>query len=219
MKQIPSDKYSIAWFKLAECVTRGEREKALGVYKLLYHSIEDQAFAAQLEGDLLESFQDAQAAIKYEQAAQLYKKQNRLHEAIGVYEHMLARHVDQSQALYQLTILYLQLQLPEKAHDRSLELFKYVRVHRCMQYVEPCLELLHISYQESELINHYQQYLFGWIEQGGATHTLLLSYLHKILDILIHQSNQQLFSEFMASLKIVSPTYYEIAQDYLSDNK
>lgn len=217
MKQIPSDKYSIAWFKLAECVTRGEREKALGVYKLLYHSIEDQAFAAQLEGDLLESFQDPQAAIKYEQAAQLYKKQNRLHEAVGVYEHMVTRDVEQLQALYQLTILYLQLQLSEKAHARSLEFFNYARMNKSMQHVEPCLELLPISYPESELINHYQHYLFGWIEQGGAAHTLLLSYLHKILDILVQKSNQQLFSEFMGSLKIVSGTYYEIAQDYLSD--
>ena len=52
----PSDKYTIAWFKLAECVAKGEKEKAFGVYRLLMHSLEDQAYAYQLEGDLLDAF-------------------------------------------------------------------------------------------------------------------------------------------------------------------
>ena len=30
MRYIPNDKYTIAWFKLAECVTKGEKEKAFG---------------------------------------------------------------------------------------------------------------------------------------------------------------------------------------------
>ena len=41
--------YSVAWFKLAEFVTRKEKERAFGVYRLLSHSIADRAFAAQLE--------------------------------------------------------------------------------------------------------------------------------------------------------------------------
>jgi hypothetical protein len=37
MKQTQVDKHTIAWFKIAECVSRGEKERALGVYRLLSH--------------------------------------------------------------------------------------------------------------------------------------------------------------------------------------
>ena len=58
MKQIPSDKYNVAWFTLAECVSRGEKVRAMSLYRLLVHSIKDGAFACQLKGDLLLAFRD-----------------------------------------------------------------------------------------------------------------------------------------------------------------
>jgi len=89
MKHVSSDKYSVAWFKLAECVARGEQERAFGVYRLLSHSFEDKAFAHQLAGDLYLAFDNPELAIdKYEQAAQLYKKDGRLSEATAVYDHL-----------------------------------------------------------------------------------------------------------------------------------
>ena len=89
MRYIPNDKYTIAWFKLAECVTKGEKEKAFGVYRLLKHSLEDQAYANQLEGDLLSAFADEKAIEKYEHAAQLYYTQNRYKEAAILYEELI----------------------------------------------------------------------------------------------------------------------------------
>jgi len=88
MRHVPSDKYTIAWFKLAECIERGEREKAYGVYRLLAHSIADQAYAYQLEGDLLRSFEDPRAYQKYQSAAKLYYQERRWHEAAGLCEHL-----------------------------------------------------------------------------------------------------------------------------------
>jgi len=89
MKPVSPDKYSVAWFKLAECVVRGEQERAFGVYRLLSHSFEDKAFAQQLAGDLYLAFQNNQAAVqKYEQAAHLYKQDGRLCEAAAVYDHL-----------------------------------------------------------------------------------------------------------------------------------
>ena len=60
-----SQKYSIAWFKLAECVGRKEKERALAVYRLLSHSIGDEALTTHLEGDILLSFDDDVAIAKY----------------------------------------------------------------------------------------------------------------------------------------------------------
>jgi hypothetical protein len=89
MRYIPNDKYTIAWFKLAECVAKGEKEKAFGVYRLLMHSFEDQAYAYQLEGDLFGAFQDLRAIEKYTHAAQLYMQNNRFKEAAMLFNDLI----------------------------------------------------------------------------------------------------------------------------------
>ncbi len=90
MKQPFSDKHTIAWFKIAEYISRGEKERALGVYRLLSHSLDDAAYAKQLEGDILLSCNDQSAAItRYKDAALLYQKNNRLLQAAAIYEHLL----------------------------------------------------------------------------------------------------------------------------------
>ena len=89
MRQLPSDKYNVAWFKLAEFVGRGEKERALGLYRLLVHSFNDQALALQLEGDILLSFNDMNALEKYGSAALLYQERGRFIEAVAIYEHMI----------------------------------------------------------------------------------------------------------------------------------
>jgi len=90
MKPVSSEKYNVAWFKLAECVARGEQERAFGVYRLLSHSFEDKAFAQQLAGDLYLAFKDTDAAMqKYEAAAHLYKEDGRVAEATAIYQHLI----------------------------------------------------------------------------------------------------------------------------------
>jgi predicted negative regulator of RcsB-dependent stress response len=77
----PVDKFNVAWFKLAEFVGRKEKERALSVYRLLSHSLPDDAFAAQLEGDLFLAFCDDERAVDaYQKAARLYEKN-------GQYDH------------------------------------------------------------------------------------------------------------------------------------
>src|SRR3989339_170090 len=90
MKLLSSGSYNIAWFKLADFVARGEKERALNVYKLLMHSIADEAFAYQLEGDILLSFHDDKAIDRYNFAAKLYKKNGDYQKAIAMYEHILS---------------------------------------------------------------------------------------------------------------------------------
>jgi hypothetical protein len=89
MRHIPNDKYTIAWFKLAECVAKGEKEKAFGVYRLLMHSLDDQAYSYQLEGDLFHAFNDTRYIEKYSHAAQTYFIQNRFKEASLLYSELI----------------------------------------------------------------------------------------------------------------------------------
>ncbi len=86
MRQIPADKYNVAWFKLADFVIRGEKERALGVYRLLMHAINDEALALQLEGDILLAFNDPFAIDRYRSAAQAYMHAQRWVQALGIYE-------------------------------------------------------------------------------------------------------------------------------------
>ena len=89
MKQERSDKYSVAWFKLAECISRREKERALGVYRLLSHSFDNVAIAYQLEGDILCAFDLLDEAIEqYEKAAKVYQEREQYMQAVSVYEHL-----------------------------------------------------------------------------------------------------------------------------------
>ena len=123
MKQQPSESYSVAWFKLAEFVSRGEKVRAMGLYRLLAHSLEDQALVLQLEGDLLRSFDDATALERYEHAALSYKASGRLMEAVSVYEHLIV--LQPAQTLYRQAAvhLYTELDIPERAlvHQQYLD--------------------------------------------------------------------------------------------------
>jgi len=123
MKQVPTDKYTIAWFKLAECVSRGEKERALGIYRLLSHSLDDRALVCQLEGDIFLSFNDREKAVtNYYRAALLYKKDNRLLESAAVYEHLLTIQPEEKGYRTIIINLYNQLGMQAKVKEHALAL-------------------------------------------------------------------------------------------------
>lgn len=124
MKQIERQK-SISWFKLAEFVERGEKERALGIYKLLALSIHDLAFTYQLEGDILLAFDDQQATTKYLQAAEHYIKQNNFNAAIGTLNHLAILTPTNLVAWEMLSELYLKHFLSKiMIHLRNLVNYK-----------------------------------------------------------------------------------------------
>lgn len=119
MKRGQSDKHTIAWFRIAECVSRGEKERALGVYRLLSHSLEDSAYARQLEGDILLACHDISAATqRYYSAFELYQKSNRLLQACCVADHLLLLLVGAEQETLRITLatLYAQLSFYQKCY-------------------------------------------------------------------------------------------------------
>lgn len=79
---------SIGWYSLAQLVSRKEKERAIGVYKLLAYSFDDKAYALQVEADLLWAFDDSRAIEVYVQAAGAYLDSNHTLAALGVYEHI-----------------------------------------------------------------------------------------------------------------------------------
>lgn len=80
---------SIAWFKLSELIKRGERERALSVFRLLSHSLVDKAFVALLEAELLHILGDLRAQDACLHSLRLYEETERLDEVVTVYAHLL----------------------------------------------------------------------------------------------------------------------------------
>jgi tetratricopeptide (TPR) repeat protein len=110
MKQMQCNKHTIAWFKIAECVSRGEKERALGVYRLLSHSFNDNAVARQLEADIYFSFNEQDAAVAlYRQAMELYQKSHRFLEAAAVCEHLITMHPNDIPLRREAIKLYISL--------------------------------------------------------------------------------------------------------------
>lgn len=105
-----SEKNTVAWFKLADFVSRGEKERALNLYKLLMHSINDEALALQLAGDIFIAFNDQQAIEKYTSAGRMYKKQKRFLQAATVYEHVITLQESSLDVLIDLLEIYTTLQ-------------------------------------------------------------------------------------------------------------
>ena len=118
MKQTQLDRHMIAWFKIAECVSRGEKERALGVYRLLSHSFNDEAVARQLEADIYLAFGEQELAILlYHQAMELYQKSNRLLEAAAVCEHLITMNMHDISLRREAIKLYHALNNVIKAYE------------------------------------------------------------------------------------------------------
>ena len=115
MKQVEAEKYNIAWFKLAECIARREKERALGVYRLLSHSFDNTALVHQLQGDILLAFGEVAPAIEqYAKAGELYEEQEQIMQAATVYDQIVALDPEHEQILNKLVDLYLKVQHHER---------------------------------------------------------------------------------------------------------
>lgn len=210
-QSVSMDKYSIAWFKLAEYVSRGEKERALGIYKLLSHSIEDQAFARQLEGDILWSFNDSGAAERYHEAAQLYKKDQRVLQAAALYEHLVALHPDSILYLTHLVDLYSSLQIKSKIIGHGKHLFQQLiragelesasdLITKCEAYVV-------------DAVGWHETLFFALLKKPSASEEICCFHLQKVLDGL---SNDAL-DNFLTHVKAKSERYYQWACAYVGD--
>ena len=77
MKQSQAEQYDAAWITLAEYIARGKKERALGLYRLLTHDLEDKASVDQLRGDILVACNDILSAL------QAYRNTASMHETEG----------------------------------------------------------------------------------------------------------------------------------------
>lgn len=214
MKHVESDTYSVAWFKLADCIARGEKERALGVFRLLSHSFDDSALACQLYGDILKSFGDPAAAQKYAEAAVLYRERKRWIEAAAVYEHLIAIEPENHDVRKQLIELYQQLNIRSKV----------------MQYVSLLVNALLQKGEWKQTIDIIMQYdsagdhaFTAELHERMLFHLLTLSdvlpdtkFVHakKAIDAWNALGNEQAITQLLSKLRAADELLAQHAQEY-----
>ena len=217
MKLLSSGSHNIAWFKLADIVSRGEKERALSVYKLLMHSIADQAFAYQLEGDILLAFDDNAAIDRYHCAANLYKKHRNYQKAIAVYEHA---------ALFKNDVKILEALLDvydvlgdQKGIINSFARFAVLTVQT--KNFGLLINRLHVYLMTQNTI--LQAELYGYTFFALLLHDLqnpqIKIYLLQALDLYMKIDDAHLLTRFMAKLQASNDDFYSIAEDFLTKVK
>lgn len=219
MKQLPSDKYNVAWFKLAEFVSRGEKERAMGIYRLLAHSLKDKAFVHQLEGDLLLSFNDEGAFERYADSARLYLEQGRGIEAAAVYEHMVALEPKTDQQLHSLLDLYKQCPKEVRVIEATQHLLRWMMEKKEFLKVSFVLQQLdeQLVKGQNPLAVIHQELVQAWLKIDNPPTDPVLVHVKKIIDHYFVAKQQKALQTFLMTLKMLHGMLYEQACGYMQD--
>ncbi len=214
MNQVQADKYNIAWFRLAECISRREKERALGVYRLLSHSFDNVAVGHQLEGDILCAFNDIPGAISlYEKAAQAYENQNQLMQAVAIYDHLFT--LQDSQA-YLEKIIEIFAQLKKRQ-----QMFCYIK-HLChlLLQKQSINQMLHLLNRFDMSITQKALLMVDVTFEAYKDHRLIavqtkMQLVQETLDRLMHDT--QMLRQFLVQLKTLDERAYAMACAYVQN--
>ncbi len=216
MRLVASELYNVAWFKLADFVARGEKERALSVHKLLMHSVTDEAIPYQLEGDILLAFDDDAALDRYHIAANLYKKSGKMKQAASVYEHVCMFKKDEK-ILEALFDVYLVLKDRVGILDTFSKLAKVCLKQGSFSFVT---NLFHRHVIECDL---YLQALLciRFIRSlllYDQANPQLLSYVYQAIDLLQKCQKEEELLQFISLLEELDKEKYDKAQQYIENN-
>jgi tetratricopeptide (TPR) repeat protein len=215
MKQSSSEKYTVAWFKLAEFVSRGEKERALAMYRLLAHSLDDVAFVRQLEGDLLLSFNDPIAYEKYIEAARLYAHKGKLTEAAAIFEHLISFSMSTQEHVLALIELYK-------------ELSKEIRVFESMQHIVRSLmekkEFMVVSFilhqidsTSVQFVAVHQELVQQWAASENPPLDSIMAHAKTVIDYYFGSQQEKTLQTFLMALKMVHLELYQKACGYMQE--
>ncbi len=214
MKQLLSETYNVAWFKLADCIARGEKERALGVYRLLSHSFDDPALACQLHADILRSFKDERAQGVYQEAAVLYRERNRLIEAAAVYEHLVT--LDKNNVVYRLQLieLYQQMGIVSKVTGYLYQLIDDLMAREEWKKAIELSEQYETAGDLTFTAQLHEKMLFHLINKELLPDTIMV-HAKKAIDAWIELDNQQAINRMLSKLKAIDLKIHEYVREYI----
>ena len=184
MEQVSKHKYQVAWFKLSEFIRRGEKERAIGIYKLLMHTIDDSAFAKQLEGDLLLFFADPDAPACYIAAAQLYKKNDKLAQATAIYEHLVAQFPHDINFFRTLISYYTELNHPTRTTLSLTRLLPAIVPVQPAETVHQAIENVCMLLEKTEQAQLYSTFVCALIKHDQVHRDVLDQLIQKTLSLM-----------------------------------
>lgn len=154
---------SVAYYAIAQLIERGERAKALALHKLMAYTVENKAFLLQLEGDILWSFEDEEAFMKYTQAARLYREESKIINALTLYEHLHSLKTNNLEYLTAIIELYALLDWKERLEDRFNTLISYLDNKKIEEdqvvKVAQSVARQFASMKRTVSLNHFKNYL------------------------------------------------------------
>ncbi len=215
MKQTQGDKHTIAWFKIAECVSRGEKERAFGVYRLLSHSFNDNAIARQLEADIYCSFGEIEQAIAlYQQAMECYAKSDRFLEAAAIGEHLIhLRPADM--VLYRKMIqLYISLVMVAKVRSHLYSLIDLLAQKQQWYEIKNIFEECARFDNDTEKVSVYADVIIN-ADKAGCPSDIIIFCVEQALNDLSLVDNKKCVQNFMSLLQAHSDKLYNHALTYL----
>lgn len=218
MRHVPSDKYNVAWFKLAECVSRGEKERALGVYRLLAHSFDNPAFATQLEGDILLAFNDQKNAIeKYHYAAQLYAKNDCPLEAAAVYEHLMVLVGDKQECITQLIDLYHALGITAKKVVYLQMKFALLLGSNKLEQAAHVIDQLEKTLVGKDFNLLQQELSIALLKSDIVSDIIVTQHVLKTVDGLIQNGDSKALQRFLMQVEGTNQKVHQKICDYLKE--
>ncbi len=198
MSQLGKEKHQVAWFKLSEFIRRGEKERALGIYKLLMHTVDDSAFAKQLEGDLLLFFNDPNTAQSYLAAAQLYKKQHKLAQATAIYEHLVAQFPQNHAFLESLITCYLELNHPTRITLSFQRLINPLIQAQSLQTIIKAVDDISILLEKHERALLYSTLIIASVSHEKDEQEIIQPLIHKISKWLTPEERIEFYDKLRA---------------------
>lgn len=219
MRQVRSDKSNVAWFALAECISRGEKERALGVYRLLSHSFDDCALKVQLEADILWSFRDEGAIKKYQEAAEIFAKDRRHLEAAAVFEHVATLTPRSLYVLDTLIQLYVALGQPVKALNHTLTFLEVAAANKEVSRMRDMVQQIELALEPALRVQLHQHFTLVLLKQDEPSHELILVSMKKAIDLLLMHNQSRSLQQFLSQIQALNQRYYQQACIFIEDDK
>jgi tetratricopeptide (TPR) repeat protein len=214
MKHVAQDKYNIAWFTLAEYIARGEKVRALGIYRLLAHSINDTAFRCQLEGDIHLAFHDIDEAIeKYKQAAHLYQQNGKFLEAAAVYEHLCDISQNKSEYYTVMIKLYGQLRMTSKVIAYLKLLYQALLARLDIDEAEHIITQLDEIQGAYATPHEHQQMVLTLLRDELRDDVKVLHHIRSCVKGFLHSDDNRSLQKFLVMLEAIEPTFAQKAYD------
>lgn len=206
---------NVAWFKLAEFIRRGEKERALSLYRLLTHSLADKSFLKKLEADIWFVFDVQQAQILYENAANLYKQEGNIIQALMIFEQLALQFPKNFQ--YQQTIIEFckALQLSEKLLLWQRQHYILLLEQGSVEKAKNIFMSLEPQLTDAQIFLFHRLFVIAALTHQYTEQKTIQQSLYKAIDGLLRTGAQQETQQFLSAVQGLNSLWHKDAIVYL----